>query len=202
MSDLLMANALTILSVAAAGVLIYIVTNWSRLPILQRLVGLQFFFVVLHITEELRFPGGFMEMVQAKLHFTPTNPHFGDLVLSVVVVLMFIPPLLFPRRTFLAMVPMVLGIFELVAHTAGIWMFDREIPYTPGLATAACLLFPTGVYSIRYAIKNKLLRPIDWLFVFLYMLFCLGIAQQVVVRSSGMSYMEFLDNVRKSILGG
>lgn len=202
MSGFLLGNVLNILSVAAAGVLIYVLVNWSRLPILQRMVGLQFFFVILHITEELRFPGGFVEMVQAKLHFTPANPHFGDLVLSTVVLIMFVPPLLFPRRTFLAMVPMVLGVLELVAHTAGIWMFDRKIPYTPGLATAACLLFPVGVYSIRYAVKNKLMRPIDWLFVFLYMLFCLGIAQQIVVRSSGMSYLEFLDNVRKSLRGG
>jgi hypothetical protein len=136
----------------------------TRLPTLQRLVGLQFFFVFLHITEELRFPGGFVEMVEAKLHFTPTNPHLGDLVLSAVVLVMFVPPLLFPRRTFLAMVPMVLGVFELVAHTAGIWMFDRAVPYAPGLATALCLLFPVSVYSIHYAVKNKLMRPIDWLF--------------------------------------
>jgi hypothetical protein len=96
---------------------------------------------------------------------------------------------------------MVLGVFELVAHTAGIWMFDRSIPYTPGLATAACLLFPVGAYSIYYAVRNNLMRPVDWLFVFLYMLFCVGIAQQIVVRSSGMSYLEFLANVRKSLLG-
>lgn len=114
---------------------------------------------------------------------------------------MFAPPLLLPRRAFLAMVPMVLGVFELVAHAAGIWMFDRSIPYTPGLATAACLLFPVGAYAIWYAIRNKLMRPIDWLFVFLYMLLCVGAAQQSVVRSSGMSYLEFLINVRKSLLG-
>jgi hypothetical protein len=99
------------------------------------------------------------------------------------------------------MVPMVLGVFELVMHTAAIWMFNRKIPYTPGLATAAFLLFPVGFYSIRYAVKNKLMRTIDWLFVFLYMLFSVAIAQQIVVRSSGMSYLEFLRNVRKSLFG-
>jgi hypothetical protein len=99
------------------------------------------------------------------------------------------------------MAPMVLGVFELVAHTAGIWMFDRPVPYTPGLATAACLLAPVGVYSIRYAIKNKLMRGIDWMFVFLYMLLSVAIAQQIVVRSTGMSYLEFLKNVRKALTG-
>ena len=66
-------------------------------------------------------------------------------------------------------------------HAAGIWMFDRAILYTPGLATAACLLLPVSIYSIRYAVKNKLMRTIDWLFVFLYLLFSLAIAQQIVV---------------------
>jgi hypothetical protein len=194
-------NVLKLLGVASGATLIYVLANWSRLQVLQCLVGLQFFFVFLHIMEEQRFHGGFVEMVQAKLNFTPTDPHFGDLVLSVAVLMMFVPSLLFPRRTFLAMVPMVLGIFELVAHTAGIWMFDRAIPYTPGLATAVGLLFPVGAYSIYYAVTNRLMRPIDWLFVFLYMLFIVGVGQQIVVRSSGMSYFEFLVNVRKSLLG-
>jgi hypothetical protein len=196
-----MGNALYLLGAASAATLIYVLADWRRRPVLQRLVSLQFFFVFLHIMEESRFPGGFSEMVEAKLNFTLTNPHFGEFVLSTVVLLMFVPPLLFPRRTFLAMAPMVLGVFELVAHTAAIWMFDRPTPYTPGLATAACLLFPVGAYSIYYAVKNGLMRRIDWLFVFLYMLLCVGIAQQIVVRSSGMSYVEFLTNVRKSLLG-
>ena len=111
MTEFLMANTLNILSVAAVSALIYVLINWARLPLLQRMVGLQFFFVILNITEEMRFPGGFLEMVEAKLHFTPANPHFGELVLSAIVLIMFVPPFLFPRRTFLVMVPMVLGVF-------------------------------------------------------------------------------------------
>jgi hypothetical protein len=201
MTEFLLGNVLNLLGVASVATLIYVLANWRRLPVLQRLVGLQFFFVFLHIMEEQRFPGGFLEMLQAKLNFTATDPHFGDLVLSAAVVVMFVPALLFPRRTFLAMVPMVLGIFELVAHTAGIWMFDRTPPYTPGLATAAGLLFPAGAYSIYYAVTNRLMRPRDWLFVLLYMLFVVGVGQQIVIRSSGMSYFEFLANVRRSLFG-
>ncbi len=197
-----MVNLLNIVSVAGLAAILYVLVNWSRLPILQRMVGLQSFFIVLHITEELRVPGGFVEMIEAKLDFTLTNPHLGEFVLSIVVLTMFVPAFLFPRRTFLVMVPMVLGVFELVMHTAGIWMFDRDIPYTPGLATAACLLAPVGVYSIRYAVKNRLMRRIDWLFVFLYMLFSVGVAQQIVVRSTGMSYAEFLRNIGKALSGG
>jgi hypothetical protein len=196
-----MGNALYLLGATSAATLIYVLADWRRRPVLQRLVSLQFFFVFLHIMEESHFPGGFSEMVEAKLNFTLTNPHFGELVLCTVVLILFVPPFLFPQRSFLAMAPMVLGVFELVAHAAGIWMFDRDVPYTPGLATAACLLAPLGAYSIRYAVKNRLIRPIEWLFVFLYMLVTVAIAQQIVVRSTGMSYMEFLENIRKALSG-
>jgi len=198
----LLGHLLDILTIVAGGALVYVAANWSTLPIVQRLVGLQFFFVGLHVNEELRFPGGFIEMVEHKLHFTLTDPHFGELILVVVVLTMFLPPLVFPRRTFLAMVPMVLGVVELIAHTAGIWLFDRPVPYTPGLATAAFLLAPVGVYGIRHAVKNRLLHRLDWFFVVLYMLFAVGVAQQIVVRSTGMSYLEFLRNVRKALVGG
>jgi hypothetical protein len=137
MMDLLAENLINLLSLAGVAVLVYVLARWSRLRVLQRLVGLQFFFVVVHINEEMRFPGGFVEMIERKLNFTLTNPHFGELVLCTVVLILFVPPFLFPQRSFLAMAPMVLGVFELVAHAAGIWMFDRDVPYTPGLATAA-----------------------------------------------------------------
>jgi hypothetical protein len=197
----LMGHLLDLVTLVAVGALVYVALNWSKLPVLQRLVALQFFFIAVHVNEEMRFPGGFVEMVEHKLNFTLTDPHFGELVLSVVILTMFVPALLFPGRVFLAMAPMVLGVFELVAHTAGIWMFDRDFPYTPGLVTAACLLAPVGAYGIHYAVKNHLLRRNDWFFVFLYMLLCVGLAQQVVVRSTGMSYLEFLRNVRKSLVG-
>lgn len=201
MTEFLYANVHNILTILASGTLVYVLLKWSSLTILQRMVGLQFFFVVVHTWEELRFPGGFVEMVQEKLNFTLMNPHFGELVLSVIVLIMFIPPLLFPRRTFLAMVPMMLGVLEVVAHSLATRMFDSVIPYSPGLISAVVLMLPVSVYSIQYTIRNKLLKPSGWAFAFLYMIFGLAIAQQIVVRSSGMDYFEFLANARKAMLG-
>jgi hypothetical protein len=34
------------------------------------------------------------------------------------------------------------------------------------------------------------------------MLLSVGVAQQIVVRASGMSYLEFLRNVRKALFNG
>jgi hypothetical protein len=202
MTDFLLGNTPIFLFLLASAVMIYTARNWSSLPVLRRLTALQFLFVTMHILEELRF-GGFVELVQKKLHFTLENPHFGELVLGVIVLIIFLPPLLFPRVAFLAMVPMLLGVMELLAHTvAAFTMSDTRIPYSPGLVSAVVLLFPVSVYGILYAIKNNLMRPKDWLFSFLVMIAGLMAAQMIVVRSTGMPYPEFLRNVRRAIFGG
>jgi hypothetical protein len=43
------------------------------------------------------------------------------------------------------------------------------------------------------------MQPVYWLFAFLYVLFGLVVAQQVVIRASGVKYSEFLKNVRAAL---
>ncbi|WP_164844718.1 HXXEE domain-containing protein [Brucella pituitosa] len=193
---------MNVLYLAGAAASVYLAYNWSRLPVLRRMLFLQFIFILLHTIEELRWPGGFVEMVSDKLHFTLASHQLGDVVLASLILIMFLPPLLLPRLKFLAMVPMVLGVLEFVTHTAAIWMFDRPMPYTPGLVTATLLLMPVGVYSITYAVRQHLLRPVSWLLVPLYMLVSVLVAQMVVVSSSGMDYRQFLNNAKGALLGG
>jgi hypothetical protein len=108
-------------------------------------------------------------------------------------------PLFFPRVPFLAMAPMMLGNLEVVAHTGAIWMFHLESFYSPGLATAVFVLMPVSIYGIAYAVGHRLMSPRLWLFAFIYMLGALVLAQQIVVRASGMDYSEFLRNMRATI---
>lgn len=81
-------------------------------------------------------------------------------------------------------------------------MFDTRIPYTPGLATTLVLMLPPSLYAITHVVRQGLMRPVQWLHTFLCMLFGLMLAQQIVVRASGMSYLEFPGNIRKSNIGG
>jgi len=46
------------------------------------------------------------------------------------------------------------------------------------------------------------MHPASWLLAFLYMLFGLLAAQQIVVTASGMKYTDFLKNVRVAVFGG
>jgi hypothetical protein len=64
------------------------------------------------------------------------------------------------------------------------------------LAAATVLLLPTLIYAFAYVIRHDLMQSISWLFAFLYKLFGLVAAEQIVIRTSGVKYSEFLKNVR------
>lgn len=138
-------------------------------------------------------------MITKSLNFTQSNPHFGEGITVIYVLIITFVPMFFPNVTFLSIAPMMLGILELFAHLVGIKLSGSKRFYSPGLVTAALVLIPISVYSIAYAVQNNLMSPISWLYSFLYMFFGLMMAQQIVVRTSGMRYSDFLKNVRTAL---
>jgi hypothetical protein len=193
--DFLANNALYVLTALAACVALFMAFRWTVMPVLQRLTALFFVAVVMHIWEESRFPGGFAELVTSKLGFTPSNPHFGDLILAFVVLVVVMVPILLPRVPFLSMAVMILGILEAVAHVAAIWVFKLDHFYSPGMVTAVFVLLPISVIGISYATRHHLMSAGKWALAVLYMFAPLIIGQQVVIAASGMSYSEFLKNI-------
>ena len=178
---------------------IYVIINWDTMPVLQRLVGLFFTAIILHLWEESKYPGGFTEMITKRLNFTQKNPHFGEFVTGSYILLIVFVPLLFPEIAFLSMAALLLGVLEVFAHLAAIRMYDKSKYYSPGLVTAVVVLLPISVYAILYVSENDLIGTIDWLYSILYMFGSLMFAQQLVVRMSGMKYSDFLKNVKGAL---
>jgi len=199
MKNFFIKNNLYLLTALGVAVLIFAVVNWSVMPVLQRMICLFFCAVILHLWEEGRFPGGFTDMITRKLNFTQRDPHFGEIItVSYVLFLTFIP-LFFPNVTWLAMAPILLGFFEVIAHLGAIKMFNLPRFYSPGLLTAVVAMLPISIYTIVYVAQNSLMQPVFWLFSVLYMIAGLLTAQRIVVRASGMKYSDFLKNVRATI---
>jgi hypothetical protein len=197
MNHFIQRNNLYLITALAAIVAVIVAWNWTSMPVLQRMVGLFFVALVMHLWEEQRIPGGFVEMVTEHLHFTASSREFGETVTAAVVLVIAFVPLLFPRVAFLAMAPMMLGVLEAVEHVGVIKVFRLKHFYSPGMVTAVGLLLPISVYSIVYAVRNDLIQPPAlWLLSFLYMFCTFIIGQQIVVRSSGVKYSDFLKNVR------
>lgn len=201
MKDFLIKNNLPLMTLLGVGVALSVLLNWSAMPVMQRLVGLYFLGVVLHLWEEGRFPGGFTQMITRKLNFTQINPHFGEIVTDVLVLLTVFLPFFFPHVPFMLMIPMLLGFVEAFAHLAAIRMFDLKRPYSPGLVTALFVLLPMSIYGLTYASRHDLMTPLSWLYTALTLFAGLLIAQRLVVNTSGMSYREFLGRVRGALLG-
>ena len=136
-------------------------------------------------------------MITEHLHFTASSRHFGEIVTAAYVLVIAFVPLFFPRVPFLAMATMMLGVLG-DRHARQPEYLDRGDArfYSPGLATAIVLLLPISIYAFAYVIRHDLMQPISWLFAFLYILFGLVVAQQIVIRTSGVKYSEFLKNVR------
>jgi hypothetical protein len=87
--------------------------NRQRLrPVLQRMGGLFFIGLVMHLWEEGRFPGGFPEMVTEHLHFTARSRTFGEVVTAGCVLVIALVPLFLPNVPFLAMATMMLGFWR------------------------------------------------------------------------------------------
>ena len=65
--------------------------------------------------------------------------------------------------------------------------------------TAVFVLMPVSLSTLHYLVTHRDPAFTDWLFAFLYMAAGLLIAQRIVVSASGMSYREFLINVKRRL---
>jgi hypothetical protein len=142
MSKFVLKNNLYLVTALAAVVAAFVIWDWASMPVHQRMVGLFFVALVMHLWEEQRIPGGFVEMVTEHLHFTASSREFGETVTAAVVIVVAFVPLLFPRLVFLSMAPMMLGVLEAIEHVGVIKVFRLKHFYSPGMVTAVGLLLP------------------------------------------------------------
>lgn len=200
MKNFFVKNSLYLLSALAGIVAIFLALNWGTLPVPQRMVGLLFIALTFHEWEEFRLPGGFAEMVTSNLKFSLVEFDTAKLLVAAAILFIGFVPLFFPQVIWLAMAPVLLGIFENVAHFGAIKLFKRERFYTPGMATAFFLMLPISTYSLIYVAQNNLMQPLAWLFSFLFIAVVFVTAQATIITLNGMNYFDFIKTARSAIL--
>jgi hypothetical protein len=188
-------NHLTLLTAIAVGVLTFLILEWSTMPTTQRLVALFFLAITLHEWEETKYPGGFIELMAGKMGVDPHVPKTALLGVDAYILVVVGIPLFFPGVGWMFMAPMFLGLFEAFMHTAGIKLFHRRPPYTPGLATAVLAMLPISVYGIWYAVSNDLLALWEWPMALLYMAAGFAIMQSTIIHSIGLTYPEAIKKI-------
>ncbi len=195
-------NSLYVTLTLAAIVMLYTVINWDTMPITQRIAGIYYFLIALHEIEEMKFPGGFVEMV-IKLTGMPvkdmTIPHF---CLFLITVYMMLVPFCLPSIHWLVIGPLVLGVIEPIAH----FVVGRANPatrlYSPGMITAVIFMIPLDIYSIYYLFAVEPVVWYLWLAAALLLLIPLfSVQRYIVVHLMKMNYRDFVRNARDSITG-
>lgn len=199
MKKFLVKNSFHITTAVSIGILIYLIINWSVLPVMQRLVCFIFIAVTAHEWEEKLF--GFEELNANNLNVSPDQIQEGVGYIALFLLTLYIGlmPLFFPKIIWLSATCMVLGLIELLAHIAAIRMNKSKSFYTPGMVTAFTILPLISFYGFYYLISNHLMQSSDWLFAFLNLFIPLICAQFISVKSMGVNYRDFLKNAFSSI---
>ena len=144
-----------ILTLAGMAVAVCMALSWHTMPAGQRALGLFAVGIVLHEWEEMRFPGGFYELMTRKFGIGGYTQEQAGLSHGAVVIAIaffaFVPFLLWAQAPWLAGTPSILGFLEAFIHIAGIKIHNLSRPYSPGMATALLWLLPCAVGIVAFA---------------------------------------------------
>lgn len=202
MQKFLEKNSVWLSTVMGLGVIVFLILRWNDITMLQRIVGLYFCAISLHEWEEMKFPGGFIDMVLSGIGFELKNPAVAKLALFAVEMFIAFVPLFFPALIWMSVAPIILGVVETIAHLAATRMNKSKKFYSPGLITAVFVMLPISVYGLWYVVSQQLMVPgINWLWSVLYLFVPVLFGQRAIVTSNGMKYSDFLNNAKNSLFG-
>ena len=177
----------------------WLVIGWNDMDMLRKLPIIYIAALAVHEMEELKFPGGFVELVTAM-----TGLKLKKLGLAKLGFLMFtlyatIIPAFISGYVWPVMATMFIGIIEIFAHLAAARVNPKKF-YSPGMLTAVIVQFPVAVYGFYYLFSNQMVKGIYWLYAFIFLLIPLFGLQAIIVKSNGQKYGEFINNARKAML--
>lgn len=189
----------TILGIIVLGITIIF---WDKMPMTQRLIGIYYFLIAAHEWEEMKYPGGFVEMVISLTGMPVKDMTIPKFCLFIITIYMLLLPFCISGVHWLVIAPLVLGIIEPIAHIVVGRVNPKTRIYSPGLITSVLFMVPIDVFTIHYIATQEPFAWYYWLVAALLLLIPLFGAQRfIVVHLMQMSYSEFVKNARDSILG-
>ncbi|MCD7920628.1 MAG: HXXEE domain-containing protein [Clostridiales bacterium] len=178
--------------------LIILVVGWNQIDMLRKLPIMYIVALALHEAEELKLPGGFIELVTDMTGLQLKNLGMAKLGLFLFTLYATVLPVFLAGWVWPVMSTLFIGIVEIIMHLAAA-RINKERFYSPGLITAVFVQFPVAVYGYYYLYSNGLVRGIYWLWAILLLIVPLLLIQRAIVVTSGLSYREFMNDARKSL---
>ena len=109
-------NSLYVTSALGIIVLAITLVFWDQMPMTQRLIGIYYFLIAAHEWEEMKIPGGFVEMVISLTGMPVKDMIIPKFCLFCLTVYMMLIPFCIPSAHWLLIAPLVLGIIEPLVH--------------------------------------------------------------------------------------
>ncbi len=187
-----------ITTLLGAAALIVLVVGWKQIDMLHKLPIIYIVALALHEAEELKFPGGFIELVTSMTGLQLKRPGIAKFGLLVFTLYATVLPVFLSQWVWPVMSTMLIGIIEIAMHLASARINKKRF-YSPGLVTAVFVQFPVAVYGYYYLYSAELMRGIYWLWAILFLLLPLFLLQRAIVKSNGQSYKDFLNDARKAL---
>lgn len=195
--------ALEIYTVVAMLLIALVAMFAGELTVIQQFAVWVSFLCILHEWEEGRYPGGFLNLIQANLlqrELDEETKRGSRLVTAVFIFAMTIVPYFLGDRIPMFVVASAsFCIFEGIIHVVGIKIFSLKKPYTPGLVTAEIELV-SGVCMIVWLAVNHIGAWYDYTFGPFVFLACFVCMQRTLMSMvGGIGYKDVLGNVKKRL---
>lgn len=195
--------ALEIYTVVAMLLIALVAMFAGKLTVIQQFAVWVSFLCILHEWEEGRYPGGFLNLIQANVlqrELDEETKRGSRLVTAVFIFAMTIVPYFFGDRIPMFVVASAsFCIFEGIIHVVGIKIFSLKKPYTPGLVTAEIELV-SGVCMIVWLAVNHIGAWYDYTFGPFVFHACFVCMQRTLMSMvGGIGYKDVLGNVKKRL---
>lgn len=178
--------------------LIWLIFNWNTTSMIVKLPIIYIVALAIHEIEELKFPGGFVELAIAMTGLELKNIGMAKFGLFLITLYATIIPAFLSEFIWPVIATMLIGVIEIFAHFAAARVNPNKF-YSPGMFSAIIVQFPVSVYGFYYMIYNDMIRGIYWLYAALFIFVALFGLQAIIVKSNGQKYFEFINNARKAM---
>ncbi len=174
--------------------------RWQELSIGRQMTLVFMALYTLHEWEESRFPGGFYRIFFSKCTIdSNVSEEKMHLPVAIYLLIILLVPFMFDQIVILAMVPLLLALFEGFIHTAGIVIHQLKKPYSPGMISA-WMLFAYAIIMIGKLNDQMPLGATDWILGILLTVISFFTMENFFMKGVGITIKEFQTTMRNHML--
>ena len=191
---------LEIMSAIFAVIVIVSAIHWNEFSLLRQMTVIFMMLYTLHEWEESRFPGGFYRIFFSKCTIDPNvSEERMHLPVAVYLLIILLAPFVFDAVPALALVPLILALFEGFIHTAGIVIHQLKKPYSPGMITA-WIMFGYAIVMIKRLNAEISIGASEWILGVVLTVVSFAVMELNFMKSVGITIKEFQTTMREHIL--